>query len=719
MKNKRTFNLLASAFAVVFLLALVATDGWGQNFTNNLGGNYTSTDGVIRMRNVGGVFNGTAQLGTTPIEGIVAWSAAAAGQQVQGLQYTNMVVEGGAKTILDGVQIYGSGGVACAYSSLLGPGLGYAVGTAGARTYQGTFSYMGASDQTIWAEYNSGGSENNFNNLSLQGNGAKTMGGDIGVNVGLNVSAATTLTVDALLMVSNTTAANSTIAGTINVVSGGNLNVRTSGADLQIGGLLNLADASDADLTLQNGAKMTVSGNFTNDRDERDNMNFANSGVCSVVEYVGNRTNVVTSVAGFPYGSLIFSGGSGNTAYQATANTGSNNNIFLTCDLTVNGDGINGASLNMAASTGGFLQMTDGAANYDGGTAHTSEVIGEMRRTVADLATLTPWVMNNAGTSLNYSTLPASGWVGLISAPGTDPANYNGTNPLLANTIQRRVRYTSELSTGVIGAFTIGYRSTAETRSLTPEQLTRLLPYEGHTPGSNGQLINSTGSTSANGTNVFGSNGSFNVIAAAGGGNNDDITNGSDIFGAYSGVFSIADGRWTDGRTWVNAWIPLASDEVEIRHVVFTGYDGNTVLNSYPGGYNWPDNESTVGSPIVGEPGARKLAKSVTIRDIDVLNPALGPDIALLIGNSDADILSDVTLVFGNTTDPGSLKGLYNSNNEASTWNFDWTNLGQSTTLNGLWLNSCTIGTVNSIIRASQVTNAGAIVNRGIIEVGD
>jgi hypothetical protein len=191
--------------------------------------------------------------------------------------------------------------------------------------------------------------------------------------------------------------------------------------------------------------------------------------------------------------------------------------------------------------------------------------------------------------------------------------------------------------------------------------------YEGFDASEPGDLtIDGTGSdANASATNVFGVNGTFTLTGAGTGtsGTPTVIENTADLFAAYTGVFSITDGRWSDPDTWVNGWTPIATDDVEVRHVVFTGYDGVAALPS-DATYQYAVNEQTLGGIDDLGGGVYRMAKSVTVTTrVDVTN--YGTDRALVFGNDDAD-MAQMTFKIGDIANP--LDGLFTSNTTAGNW---------------------------------------------------
>ena len=749
MRNKTIYRTFSAALLFAALLVFAAGEMVAQDFENNAG-SYASPggNGVIKFIDEASTgFTGTNPLGDasgSEIPGVVSWAATNNGQTVQERYYTNLVVEGAGNKTIGNVFVSGDGysGGHCYYSAEYPAetnflnndgtaGYGYYVAPgAGTRTYNGIFNYYGSTAQYVYEENNPSGGSDTYNRLDLS-NSTKYVAGNTTVDDDLVVQgggSAATLEIQAELVIANALTTNSSdIAGTANVASGGNLNLRTASGILDVNGSLNLADAADAEITLGASTTMNVIGDFVNNHDARVNMSFdATSGSESLVHYQGDRSNIVTTAASNPYGNLQISGGTAD--YQATANTGSEDNLYV-----AGGFDLADASLDMTGGTDGSLWMTGGTANYtNNGNPNDVEVIGSMIRgdfgTQGYSLTAGPHTYNNEGTSLTFvgGDIP-TGYVELDVSPGTDPT-YNGTNPDVLTTIQRSVILNSQNNDGSLAGFTIGYRSDGgsdETRGMTAAQLTRLLPYEGQA-GQDGDFIYDGVGSEANDqtNNIFGVSGGTYPIIAAGGfpGTQAQIASSSDLFAAYTGVFTINDGRWSDGNTWVNGWVPIATDDAEVRHVVFTGYDATGPFSEMAA-YDHPVDESDPSNPDFGglaNPitdlggNAWLIANSVTIAEDG--GTGYGDNIALIIGGTDATMSAENMLVYGQSgsTNPGIFVENTDSHGAWPGWG------GSYAGLNGLYVLDCDDeAAFIPSIRGYDLVNEGGISNDGLIEIGE
>jgi len=754
MKNKTIYRFYSAALLLAAFLVFTAGELAAQNFEHDgASATYASPggNGVIKFLSEDGGFteaNGATPLGntnTTEIPGIVSWASTTnlvQSQVVQDRYYTNLIVEGaGNKTIgenglgsagLTGIFVEGDGYLTasphCIYTDLDNDGTagyGYFVRPAtGTRTYAGIFNYSGYTDQYIYEEYNTSGGSDSYNRLDLA-NSTKYGAAGITVDDDLVVQTGATLQVQDDFIIANAAVTNSSdIAGTVNVEAGGTLNLKTATGILDVNGTLNLANDATSVVDLDANTTMNVIGDFVNSNAARDNMAFD---VTSLVHYQGDRTNAVSTNEDYPYGFLEFSGGTAN--YEATNNGGTENSLYVAGEFS-----LADASLDMAGGTGGSLWMTGEAANYTTTAPNDVEVIGSMRR--GDFGTQVfalgagPYTYNNEGTTLSFvggvtPDLP-TGYVELVVSPSTDPT-YNGTNPALATTIQRSVIFDSENDDGSLTGFTIGYRSDLgndETRGMTAAQLTRLLPYEGQAGNDGDFIYDIAGSNSNNqANNVFGATGTFEILANASfPGTFQQIASGSDLFAAYTGVFTVNDGRWSDPLTWVNGWVPIATDDAEVRHVVFTGYDGTGPF-SQMAGYDHDTDESDPTNPGFGglptpitdlTGNAWLIANSVTIAEDG--GTGYGDNIALIIGGTDPTMATENMLVYGQSSGTGT-PGIFVENTDSHGAWPDWG--GSYAGLNGLYVLSCTDEAWVPSIRGWDLVNSGGITNDGLIEVGD
>jgi hypothetical protein len=550
----------------------------------------------------------------------------------------------------------------------------------------------------------------------LNSGGDKATGGNTNLDGILTLANGDNFDVDHIFTLGQTSGDESDISGTLNVNSNGGFVLDDGGAaqvQVSSGGVFNLLDPGPGNagyLTLLNGTQFEVIGTFDNDDCERTNMAFAPT---STVVYNG-QLNVVTTVETNAYGNLTLTGSAGGNYIPSDDGCLlTSPNIYLATDLT-----IEDASLEMANEngwtdgSGGYLYMYGGNVNYTQ-IAEDNDigVIGKMQREVGAGA----YTMNNDGTTITMTTGPGT-WVGIAQYPGQTPGQWNTTSPD-GPVIDRMTILSADDNAAVFSQITVGYVD-AEDQGLTDAQKARLLMYEGYDVNEDGDLtIDATGSDANDElTNVFGVNGTFTLAAAGAAGTPTTIYNSADLFASYTGVFSITDGRWSDPNTWVNDWTPIATDDVEIRHVVFTGYDGVAALPSNAT-YQYAVNEQTLDDIDDLGGGVYRMAKSVTVTEReDLIN--YGTDRAFVIGNDDSD-MAQMTFKIGDITNVDD--GLFTSNTSPGNWTFNWGDAGRTNELQGLYLWSCLNPDYefDAILRVARLTNLGTIVNRGVIELGD
>lgn len=337
MKHKNYTTLLTAIIAVFLFGSFAVMAQTAGNFTQDgASAVYTSTSGkgVIRMLNVGADFDATGAggvpLGTaTAIPGIVDWAAAANGQLVRNLQYTNLFASGGTKTIADGVTVSGGGFVdACptwgdyGYDNFVGTGYGY-YATSGDRTYIGTFFYDGDVAQTIFPESNSSaGNTNRYNLLDLSGTGAKTSpaGQVVYVNEDLTSASGTTLNVLGDMYINHGNAgAGSSIAGALNIGDASTEGDFYSNlGDVTVDGVTTITNGS---FTVNNIGDVTFNANVTVGGGDGYN------GLLASADNAGdiNISNGIT---------LAIVAGSGANPQPGQLNIGANNDLVITGAIT-------------------------------------------------------------------------------------------------------------------------------------------------------------------------------------------------------------------------------------------------------------------------------------------------------------------------------------------------------------------------------------------------
>lgn len=684
----------AMLFAVICLLAFAFSELLAQDFTNNTGGTYQvgATTGTIRMRSSGGQFNGTAPYGTStnPIPGTVVWycdnpmNVGAGGPYY----YTNLGTAGsGVKTFVTSAYISGT------YNP-----------TGGNRDYTTnsvTITYNGTTGTQTIAGENSGNGTGYYS-LVLSNSSAKEIGTGSTVLVNYSFDLQNTsgaLTNNGTMNLNNTqaslAAANITNAGTWNFNGTGTF---TSSADFtnnstgagggvyvnggagavtfnnyyNTDGAFQLASGTTVNL---NGSISRTAGTFTFDCGS----NFNYSGGAQTI--LGNDPAWFAS-----YGNLSL-GGTG--AKTAGGNVNVCNNLTVSQEVDM-APGANDYILTML-NTGGSA-----TASYSGNV----EVRGKFRWQTTSAGTA--YTFNNAGTQVTFSTVPS--WFQLDIRQQTNPTNLN--NFSLATDIRRSITANFG-SAGTISALQISYETTDRDATFTGDE-NKMRFAEGYNSGANHDKLVRAGATYTRNvatdprviTYSGGSGPGIDLILASGGGSVSQLSDGSNIVLTTSPmwVISTTSGRWTNPGTWDVGLVPTADDNVLIRHVVWTGID-----QAVFGGSAWTDDE--IDGSTSGDAGA--AANRI---EIDNQSGA-----TLVIGNQDAT-MGTGERIFRTRLVAASdnlAPGIFNNNTNALTGDGD----GSSATgLNGIWVR--TPGTFTPVLGTLQLTNAGAIMNRSIIEVG-
>lgn len=722
------------ATLVVFAVVMIAVPTQAQDFENNTGGTYNATcNAVIKMKTNGGVFDGTAPLGVdkaNAIDGTVDWASTIDAQAVQPRYYTNLFLSGGTKTLATGIFVVGSGtntGVGCptalaGYEDLNGGYPYWIEGTSA--TYTGTFTFDGAGAQNIFGD--------NYDVLALTDAGTKTIptGQTVDVtsisslattpldvigtlNLGANPSSlAGTVALSAATAVINAGVGTTDFTNTLTITAGTLAAQSGDGAvstvDINLVGTTSVLDFGD-------NTNLVISGTLDNDGDGT-NLDFT---CLSTVTYDGGVDQpVAPTISTNKYGNLTLTGGNkvvGNAGFAGFAD-----DIYACGNFNVNGPNLSmlTAADGTSPESGGILFLTDATKTVT--YAANEEVIGSMSR-ATDRNTPAAYTMNNAETVLTLLVDDDDNpnEIQLYVRPGVSPQGYQASTD-----VNRQVRFDYlNANTGANN----GFDFTAEIGYLYDESPTggwagqntqdRLRLYEADATDLPTQIEKLTGGVAptpnnATGTGDLGSVTIQNLSNAAAA----PTPNGIDLF--YTGndivlrtgpttFYSKNDGRWSNPNTWDEGATPTASDDVEIRHVVYAGIDGPFVgtlaLNNT--------------SPEDGLYGTADAANNVTIIDADAAAGFANP--ALVIGNED----NGATYVLSFAGD------LINKNNGSTTvfpFNTGADELkGKSdfsvSDFNGLWLINklLTDGSNTPKLGMQNIINTGTVNNEGIIELGN
>jgi hypothetical protein len=712
---KKITKLSKVMFALLVLLALPLSDAMSQNFIMETGAaTYNATcGGVIKMKNTAGsiVKNNSNPLGTNEVnavKGVVDWAATTvlpAPQSVQGLWYERMVISGGAdKDVATDVYIVGD---ACAT-----PLTGYALlstypfyivpgQVTETNTFAGTFNYVGTT-QTIFPATG----DDSYDNLNLEGPGTFTVADDLPttVNGTLTLPTGNTLAVlgdlytgDASDLAGATTVNN---GGTINVGTGdltfsgnvtvtdGTLNGGTGDIIINTNSTLALA-ASTGSVNLGPAEVMTITGAITNAGDGT-NLDFD---CASIINYNGVQAPqiVLPTIASNPYGILNLSAG------EKRGGSGNGNNIEVCANFT-----LAGGNLDMNTNTGYLhMQSIAGTVTYGAGTG-TEEVVGGFRRTTTGAVAATDYTFNNYKTTINFSNLPDAGtYYQLNVRPGVNPNQY-----VAATDVNRKITASYDVS-AMEYTLKVGYlNSENPTYPTVPDGLgeSDLKFFEANAANTASEKIAGIGYTRNTVDNLHSLSlgGLLDGSAAVEGTIEKILASTNDlVLRANNTMYSIVDGRWSNPNVWDEGRIPVATDNVEVRTMVYVGIDG-----AFAGTSGGADNTPTLNTRAeFDDYGTNAAANKITIGNY--------ANATLILGNEDNGATYVHKTAFNGTA--------FINNN---------TNLAVAPTLfsiakgtvaptdvNGLWLT--TFGTNIPVLGTKQLENKGAISNQGIIEIGD
>lgn len=698
-KMSRKQHLFGYLLALFLIFAFGFSEILAQNFTNNTGGTYQvgTGGGTIRMRSSGGRFDGTAPYGTAsnPVPGTVIWycdnnmnvGGLYTGGAYQPTYYTNLGTNGtGVKTFLEDVYIAGS------YDPQNG-NRDYTTNSVTV-TYNGT-----TGNQVIAGENTSNGT--GYYALVLTGGSTK----EVGSGTTASVSYQFTLDNTSGAMTNNGTFnLNNTQASTAsaNITNNGTWNFNGSGTFTSSADFTNSASGAGGGVYVNTGAGNVTFNNFANNNGTFQTASgttvyltgsFTQSGgtidmnCASNFHYSGGAQTILGNGANFAsYGNLFLEGTGAKTA---GGNVNVCNNLTVSQEVDM-APGTNDYILTMLNTNG------TGSATYTGNV----EVRGKFRW--QNMTAGTAYTFNNANTQVTFSSVPT--WFQLDVRQQTTPTNLNN----FSNSTDIKRSITANFSgTGTISALRLYYEDSDKDASFSAdENLMRFA--EGYSSSASHQKLVRGGATYTRNVssapkyvNYGGGSGSgINLIASAGGGSVYELSDGSNIVLTATPlvIVSITNGRWTNPGTWDVGYVPTANDDVEIRHVVWTGID-----QAVFGGSAWTADE--VDGSINGDAGA--AANSITIANVS--------GATLVIGNQD-QTMGTGERIFRTRLVPVtgfSSPGIYNLNTNANTGDGD---SGSATGLNGIWIRPS--GQFTPVLGTLQLTNNGSIMNKSILEIG-
>lgn len=737
---KKMFNKILTGAMLLGMGLLGINDASAQNFhMNGASATYNATcSAVIRLAST------TSQIQTTTnpfgtneanqIEGIVDWAAAGA-QTVQALHYEKLVISGtGNKAVPTGVYVYGITDATCtpilpAYSETDTYPFSIAIGGPNV-SFAGTFNYAGSTtgeNQNIFPTNTASGGPD-YDDLALIGDGTKTVQSTDEVNISgsLTSSATTPLIVAGDLFLG---ADASTLDGTLTLNdNGATLNMGVG--DLTLNGNANItagtifSETGDGDVTVGTTSTLALAGD-NSILDFEDNTNLIITGAItnggtginlvfaclSTVTYNGAAgQDVLPTISTNSYGNLVLSNGgkdAGSAAYG--------NDFYVCNDFTLNGGG--NFNLYAAIPAGGVLYMTaeDAVVTYGA----NEEVVGKMNRVIGETPTA-PYVFNNAQTILTLATdtdNPTS--IELAVRPSTNPYNFDGTKD-----VNRKVNMT--YSGNGPGDFEwqarVGYLiAEGPSGGTWPGLYTQgsVRFYESDNVAADDEKVGTGNPYSRNA--AAGANLGYVQLAGIGNTSTTAIPNGIGVFASTNDLkltagpttfYTVNDGRWTNPGTWDEGARPTASDDTEIRHMVYVGINGpfaGTI--GEPGDADTEQEDLNTLSENAAYPGGISAARSIEI--------ASGyTNASLIIGNEDNG------LNYKFATEVNDATSFVNNNTNAHVAAFPsaLAKTGYAkASFNGLWLmygnSNWNMANVPQF-STYNVLNLGAINNEGVIEVG-
>ncbi len=711
MKNKHQLCLInleaamsllrnTSGYFVAFLLlfAFAFSDLFSQDFTNNTGGTYQvgSSGGTIRMRSSGGKFTGTAPYGTAsnPIPGTVIWycdnnmnvGGLHNGTNYQPTYYTNLGTAGsGIKTFLEDIYISGS------YNPQ-GGNRDYTTNTV-------TVTYNASSgNQVVAGENTSNGT--GYYSIVLDGASTKE------VSSGSTVTVANTFTLantSGALTNNGTVTLNNTAASTAgaNITNNGTWNFSGTGTFASTADFTNSASGAGGGVYVNSGAGNVTFVNFAN-------TNGAFQLASATTVYMTGSFTQTGGTISFDCASNFHYSGGVQTILGNGANFASYGNLFLEGTGAKTAGGNINVCNNLTVSQ--EVDMAPGANDYiltmlnTGGSATatytgTEEVHGKFRW--ENMTAGNTYTFNNANTQVIFSAVPT--WFQLDIRQQTQPTQMN--NFQAQYDIKRSITANFN-GTGTISSLRIYYEDSDKDASFTGnENLMRFA--EGYSNTANHEKLVRSGATYTRNLtapkNILYAGGTgpgINLVASGGGGNVYDLTDGSNILLTTTPmtIISVTNGRWTNPGTWDVGYVPTANDDVEIRHVVWTGID-----QAVFGGSAYAADE--VDGSASGDAGA--AANRITIANVSGATLVIGNQDPTM-GTGERIFRTRLVAVSGFST-----PGIFNENTTANTGDGD----GSSATgLNGIWVRPA--GQFTPVLGTLSLTNNGSIMNKSIIEIG-
>lgn len=735
-------RLLNKLSVAVITVLLVTGSLWAQDFDNTGGSYNASCAGVIKFLDDPTITDiGTSAADKIP--GTVDFASTDEAQTIaNGLHFKYLVISntGGGVTIGD-VFIYGGDcdatGLLPEYSDLATYDYFVPTGTADNRTYNGTFTYAGTVNQTIFPESGTAsGGTNIYNNLALLGGSKDTDGnGDPILTLGtFDLQSTATLQLNDSLGVFDGTG-TSNIDGALTIAAGGSFGFNDAGT-LEIDAAVNVNDGgfyvNQGTVTGTDNADFAVAGpglfgfsggTFTSTGDiavtgtdasntgeliiENPDVPFDVDGNVSlggefaeievadggIFEISGNFTNAFADRTNMNFndGSTVRYNGDNNVLATASTNPysrleiigsgtyGVDNNATVT-DINVAGGALfDGSSLDVDGATNASqFVMTNADSNiaFNG----DEEIIGRSTRTAIN--TGTNYYYNNAYTYASFNTAPAGPdyYFTINVIPGANGANV-GNHIDYDNTVDVNREITVDYLSNAdvtLGELSLGYLS-SEVPGSVNESVIRTL--EGYDNTTRGQIIGASDLTYT--VTPTGGSGFGNVLFAGTGdlvfpnGGSPGPGNNSQIFDDNAMVISAGPTTIVSVRNgrWSHpeTWGGVTPLSNDDVKLAHIVYTGIDVATAFGEDGYDVDEQDIPG--ITGEgTNTPLLANSVEILSIaDAQTFDSSSDQTALVIGTQETTMDGVTLIFSDATGTNPAFTNNNTNTKASNWVWDET----------------------------------------------
>ena len=584
------FKNIFKIAAVVAAFNIFAPLNANSQIFDNTGGTYevdtVGGGGIIKMKGVAGtaagavgaaqilddgIIRGIGTSSNTAIAGSVVW--AKNGNQVvqNGLHFTNLMVYSNAQgqtkffdtAYIAGIFAYHAGDANTMITHPDCHGLIAYNGTNGTQYMLGT---TGGPAGTL---------NNRYNKFAVLGNAPAIIQSGVTVQTyAFDIAPSSTLT-------AQTTAA-------LRLIDWANCNLNPNKKDTTtIRGNFDIADCKTA-IEIGAGIWLDIAGNIRNDCDNNISIDTSSGNDGRWLYHCGSR--IWLNSESHPYNGLTI-------ACDGDCQNNTTSNEFALLGTIYIGGGIDSALIvnnNRIITGSNRLVFTHPLAEikYDD---CCSEVVGWIQRSNFGIQAGKSYTFHNQGTQLEFSAKP-NNYFALQVLPNTapDPSKMNIADGY--GYIKRRITFDySNNSTGVIANMAVGFKrneiALGANSGDTNTFLNRMRAFEAWNANSAMYILggndNNTPTLWTNGTNICG----FDLVKKqdfpihlTGIDADDenatpyDIDRGNELVFSDEPVLFVTtkNGRWSNPKTWNMGMTPTAIDNVEIRHIVYTGFSDNS-----------------------------------------------------------------------------------------------------------------------------------------------